>query len=108
MAGSVRTPVPPPVRPEALRIALIDDNPFRAAILEGGLREAGHADITRLTTSPALLRDLSRLDSDMVIIDLGNPNRDSLQQMFQISRHVPRPVAMFVDQSEANMIEAAV
>ena len=44
----------------------------------------------------------------MVIIDLGNPNRDSLQQMFQISRHVPRPVAMFVDQSEANMIEAAV
>jgi response regulator NasT len=104
----VHTPVSPPVRPEALRIALIDDNPVRAAILEEGLREAGHADITRLTTSPALLRDLSRLDPDMVIIDLGNPSRDSLEQMFQISRHVPRPVAMFVDQSDASMIEAAV
>lgn len=44
----------------------------------------------------------------MVIIDLGNPSHDSLEQMFQISRHVPRPVAMFVDQSDASMIEAAV
>jgi two-component system, response regulator / RNA-binding antiterminator len=43
-----------------------------------------------------------------VIIDLGNPSRDSLEQMFQISRQVPRPIAMFVDQSDASMIEAAV
>ena len=104
----MHTPVSPPVRPEALRIALINDNPVRAAILEEGLREADHADITRLTTSPALLHDLSRLDPDMVIIDLGNPSRDLLEQMFQIGRHVPRPVAMFVDQSYASMIEAAV
>ena len=87
---------------------MIDDNPVRAAILEEGLREAGQADITRLTTSPALLRDMSRLDPDMVIIDLGNQSCDLLEQMFQISRHVPRPVAMFVDPSDASMIEAAV
>lgn len=96
------------MRPDALRIALIDDNPVRAAILEEGLREAGHSDITRLKTSATLLRELSALDPDMVIIDLGNPSRDSLEQMFQISRQVPRPIAMFVDQSDASMIEAAV
>jgi response regulator NasT len=96
------------MRPDALRIALIDDNPVRAAILEDGLREAGHNDITRLTTSATLLRELSALDPDMVIIDLGNPSRDSLEQMFQISRQVPRPIAMFVDQSDSSMIEAAV
>ncbi len=95
-------------RREALRIALVDDNPVRAAILEDGLREAGHTDISRLTTSPVLLRELSRLDPDMVIIDLANPSRDSLEQMFQISRSVPRPVAMFVDHSDTSMIEAAV
>jgi response regulator NasT len=72
----VHTPVSPPIRHEALRIALIDDNPVRAVILEGGLRETCHAEITRLTTSPALLRDLSRPDPDMVIIDLGSPSRD--------------------------------
>ncbi len=99
---------PDAVRREALRIALVDDNPVRAAILEEGLREAGHTDITRLTTSPTLLRELSVLDPDMVIIDLANPSRDSLEQMFQISRSVPRPVAMFVDHSDTSMIEAAV
>jgi response regulator NasT len=93
---------------EGLRIALIDDNPVRAAILEEGLREAGHMDITRLQTSPVLLQQLSAINPDMVIIDLGNPSRDSLEQMFQISRHVPRPVAMFVDQSDRAAIEAAV
>ena len=96
------------MRREALRIALVDDNPVRAAILEEGLREAGHSDITRLTTSTTLLRELSGLDPDMVIIDLANPSRDSLEQMFQISRSVPRPVAMFVDHSDTSMIEAAV
>jgi two-component system, response regulator / RNA-binding antiterminator len=96
------------MRPDALRIALIDDNPVRAAILEEGLRDAGHTDITRLKTSATLLRELSALDPDMVIIDLGNPSRDSLEQMFQLSRQVPRPIAMFVDTSDASMIEAAV
>lgn len=99
---------PEALRREALRIALVDDNPVRAAILEEGLREAGHSDITRLTTTPTLLRELSVLDPDMVIIDLANPSRDSLEQMFQISRSVPRPVAMFVDHSDTSMIEAAV
>ena len=41
-------------------------------------------------------------------IDLENPSRDVLEQMFQVSRAVKRPVAMFVDQSDAASIEAAV
>lgn len=93
---------------DSLRIALVDDNPVRAAILEEGLREAGHSQITRLSASALLLRELAVLDPDIVIIDLGNPSRDLLEQMFQVSRHVPRPVAMFVDQSDASAIEAAI
>lgn len=93
---------------DTIRIALVDDNPVRAAILEEGLREAGHSQITRLPASAGLLRQLAAIDPDIVIIDLGNPSRDLLEQMFQISRHVPRPVAMFVDQSDAAAIEAAI
>lgn len=94
--------------PETLRIALIDDNPVRAAILEEGLREAGHWQITLLPASARLLKELAALDPDVVIIDLGNPSRDLLEQMFEVSRHVPRPIAMFVDQSDSEAIEAAV
>ena len=36
----------------------------------------------------------------MILIDLENPNRDVLEQMFQVSRCVQRPIAMFVDRSD--------
>jgi response regulator NasT len=96
------------IRQDTVRIALIDDDAIRAAVLEEGLREAGHADIVRLTTSPILLAQLADLAPDVVIIDLGNPSRNALEQMFAISRQLPRPVAMFVDQSDSTMIEAAI
>src|SRR5208337_3417319 len=73
-----------------------------------GLREAGYADIMRINETAALLKQLDALDPDVVLIDLENPSRDTLENMFTISRAVRRPVAMFVDQSDAAMIEAAV
>ena len=47
-------------------------------------------------------------DPDVVVIDLESPSRDLLEQLFQVSRLVERPVAMFVDQSDAAMMQAAV
>ena len=48
------------------------------------------------------------IDPDVIVIDLENPNRDQLEHIFQISRAVRRPIAMFVDKSESGSIEAAV
>jgi len=45
---------------------------------------------------------------DVILIDLENPSRDVLEQMFQVSRAVRRPIAMFVDQSDAASIQASV
>jgi two-component system, response regulator / RNA-binding antiterminator len=42
------------------------------------------------------------------LIGLENPSRDVLEQMFQMSRAVKRPIAMFVDQSDSAAIQAAV
>ena len=55
-----------------------------------------------------LLARIYAIDPDVILIDLENPSRDVLEQMFQVSRAVKRPVAMFVDQSDAASIEAAV
>ena len=91
-----------------MRIVIVDENAARSAIIESGLREAGYDDIVRLSEKAALLKRLEALEPDVVLIDLANPNRDSLEAMLTISRTVRRPVAMFVDQSDAAMIEAAV
>jgi len=92
----------------SLRILLVDQNADRAAILEEGLREAGCREITVVREMHSLMRRILDTDPDVIFIDLENPNRDVLEQMFQVSRIVRRPIAMFVDQSDRNTIEAAV
>lgn len=92
----------------ALRILIVDQNVTRASVIEEGLREAGHRDVIVVRDMQNLLRRIVDADPDVIFIDLENPNRDVLEQMFQVSRSVQRPVAMFVDRSDASMIEAAV
>jgi response regulator NasT len=91
-----------------LKIVIVDKNPIRAAILEDGLREAGHVHVVRIDETSNLLVRIYAVDPDVILIDLENPSRDVLEQMFQVSRAVKRPVAMFVDRSDSASIEAAV
>lgn len=91
-----------------LKILVIDENPIRAAILDEGLREAGQPDVTILDQTAGLVNKIYSLDPDVIIIDLENPSRDVLEQMFQVSKLVKRPIAMFVDQADGHSIEASV
>lgn len=92
----------------ALRILIVDQNLARGCVLEEGLREAGCTDLVVVRDMQNLLRRIVDEEPDVVLIDLENPNRDVLEQMFQVSRVVSRPVAMFVDRSDASAIEAAI
>jgi response regulator NasT len=91
-----------------LKIVIVDESPIRAAILEDGLREAGHVQVIRIEDRTNLLARVYAIDPDVILIDLENPSRDVLEQMFQVSRVVKRPVAMFVDHSDAASIQAAI
>src|SRR5580693_9328757 len=91
-----------------LKIVIVDENPVRAAILADGLREAGFTQVLRLDDTTNLLARVYAIDPDVILIDLENPSRDVLEQMFQVSRAVKRPVAMFVDQSDTASIQAAI
>lgn len=95
-------------RRSVLRVLVIDETPLRASILEEGLREAGVEDVTILKETHLLMRQIVEIDPDVILIDLENPSRDVLESMFQVSRTVERPIGMFVDQSDAGMIERAV
>lgn len=91
-----------------LRIAVIDKNPLRAAIFEDGLRAAGHMSVVHIDDTADLLDRIHVIDPDVILIDLESPSRDTLEQMFKVSRSVARPIAMFVDRSDAAMIDAAI
>jgi len=90
------------------KIVIVDESPIRAAILQEGLREAGFTGVVHINEMQSLLSRIYALDPDVILIDLENPSRDVLEQMFQVSRAVRRPIAMFVDQSDAASIQASV
>jgi two-component system, response regulator / RNA-binding antiterminator len=92
----------------SLKIVIVDENPTRAAVLEEALREAGYTHLVRLDETSHLIARICALDADVVLIDLEKPCRQVLEQMFEVSRAVKRPIAMFVDESDKASIEAAV
>jgi two-component system, response regulator / RNA-binding antiterminator len=91
-----------------MRIAIVDESSARAAVIEEGLRETGLTDVTLFTERAGLVRRLEALAPDVILIDIANPRRDELEELFAISRAISRPVAMFVDQSDEAAMESAI
>lgn len=91
-----------------MRIVIIDDERLRASVLEEGLREAGYEDIHVVPPTGAFVARIERMGPDVVLMDLGSPSRDTLEEMLMVSRALARPIAMFVDSSDDSMIEAAI
>ena len=92
----------------SLTVAVVDPSRARAAVVEEGLRAAGATRVVVVPDTVDLAARLAEVNPDVVVIDLENPSRDLLEHMFSVSRLVARPVAMFVDQSDVTMMQAAV
>jgi len=92
----------------SLRIVIVDDSGLRATVLEEGLREAGYDDIHLVPPQGAFVVRIERIAPDVVLMDLGSPSRDTLEEMLAVSRALAKPIAMFVDQSDEHMIGAAI
>ena len=70
----------------SLAILVIDENRIRASIIEAGLRETGHGNVTVVHDITGIARTIAAINPDVIVISLENPNRDMLENMFQLSR----------------------
>ncbi len=91
-----------------MRVMLIDEEPGRSAVLEQALKEGGYTVVARLRTDEDLLGRVRELAPDVVIVDMESPSRDILEDMHSISRDQPRPIVMFAESSDSEVINAAV
>jgi response regulator NasT len=91
-----------------LSVLVVDENRVRASIIEDGVKAAGNATVTVITDITGIARRIAEIKPDIVVIDLENPNRDMLENLFQLARAVERPIAMFVDKSDHASMEAAI
>lgn len=91
-----------------VRIAIVDESASRASIIEEGLSQLPDCTTFLLTERTGLLAELAAFKPDIVLIDLGNPSRDVLEEYFAVSRALSRPIAMFVDESDDDAITASI
>jgi two-component system, response regulator / RNA-binding antiterminator len=91
-----------------MRIALVDESATRAAVIREGLAALDDCEIFVLTERQGLVARIGEIAPDIVLMDLGNPSRDMLEEYFAVSRALARPIAMFVDESDAESIAASV
>ena len=93
----------------ALRVLVIDRDLERAALVRQALAEAdAELQVEVATGSGDLIVLLRAAQPDVVIIDLDLPDRDTIEQLRVATREMPRPIVMFVDQSEESVMRAAI
>ena len=91
-----------------MRVAVVDEREARAAIIRDGLAAIDGCEVHVITERRGLLAAIEVIAPDIVLIDLGNPSRDVLEEYFAVSRALARPIAMFVDESDDETIAASV
>lgn len=91
-----------------MRIAIVDESASRASVIEEGLAQLPGCELFVLTERHGLLARIEEIAPDIVLIDLGNPSRDVLEEYFAVSRALARPIAMFVDESDEESIGASI
>ena len=87
----------PPMR---LRILVIDEDSARADALVRSLAESGYETVGVIDPKDDLVAKVRDLGPDLVIVDMESPSRDTLEDMRRITAGRPRPIVMFVDQSD--------
>jgi response regulator NasT len=91
-----------------LRILVVDHNPKRAAVVRQALVDIGGYLVEIAPRAGDLLTLLRTAQPDVLIVDLDLPDRDTIEQLRMATQERPRPIVMFVDQSDSAMMHAAI
>lgn len=91
-----------------LSIIVVEQDRDRALLIVDSLRSAGDFEIHMISEQSGLARKIKELTPDVVLIDILNPSRDVLEELAIASGPLDRPVAMFVDRSDAGLTRTAI
>ena len=91
-----------------LRILLINDTARHVGRLRQALSEAGLDVIAESGPTIDLPDRVEALKPDVILIDSESPGRDVLEQVVMVSRAQPRPIVMFTDEQDPQVMRQAI
>ena len=93
---------------KSLNILVVEPDASKAQEITYALQAHGWSNVTVIASNAQLAPILTQLDPDLILIDLANPDRDTLEHLSLTSQAKTRPVAMFVDHTDQTMTKAAI
>ena len=93
--------------PQDLCILVVEEDAAKVRQIIDALNDAGWTDVHALAQPIGLRHAIKKISPDIVLIDLANPDRDTLEHLSLVSGTWARPVAMFVDQTDDELTQAA-
>jgi len=90
------------------RVMLIDERTNTADMLVQSLKACGYDVIARAKRNDDFLGLCTKLDPDIIVIDIEKPDQYLMDQLSLVNQSHPKPIVMFSDKGEEEMIQVAV
>jgi two-component system, response regulator / RNA-binding antiterminator len=94
-------------KPMKLQIVIVEPDEARAKLVMESLEPLGHH-VTVIGELSGLAKRVRDIAPDIVLIDMLNPSRDTLEAMALASGPLERPVAFFVDRTDRDLTQQAI
>lgn len=91
-----------------LSIVVVEQDRDRASEIVDALKNTGLFNINVISETAGLARRIKEFNPDVVLIDVSDPSRDTLEELTLASDPMSRPVAMFVDNDSEGLAKAAI
>ncbi len=91
-----------------MRVLLVDEDKGRAALLKQALQEMSYDVIFIDNQNAGWHRQVQNTQVDMILIHMDSPDRDTLEYLTRLKHNQPKPVVMFANDDDHDIIEAAV
>lgn len=91
-----------------LRILLIDDTPKKVGRLKNALIASGFDVIDETGLTVDLPERIEANRPDVVLIDTESAGRDMMEQVVMVSQNQPRPIVMFTDDHDPELMRQAI
>ncbi|NVK25684.1 MAG: ANTAR domain-containing protein [Gammaproteobacteria bacterium] len=91
-----------------LTVLIIDDDMERAEAFRAALKDTPYSVKHLAHTSVSLLKEVEKTEPDIILIDIESPNRDTIESLSTISAFNPKPVVMFSEHEEPDLMRDSI
>ncbi|MBU2882027.1 ANTAR domain-containing protein [Psychrosphaera sp. B3R10] len=91
-----------------LTVLVIDDDMERAESFRAALAGSPYVVKHLAHTSASLLREVENTEPDIILIDIESPNRDTIESLSTISEFNPKPIVMFSEKDQPDLMRDSI